>query len=209
MNKSQTSANLSFISIIVLCAALVCGSFLVRMNYSESAENDAKIIEYSYQNEGDDPRRRNRFRKIQIRLKSVTNLFSINTKQMELLIYRTGEITDNELLTGRVFSLTLENLAKLDATVFDRSRCIQVDPISTKLTIFLITKFEGRTAIKALIVDINRQTDRISILGRELSVEDIWTNTLADGSVLDTTTIQLDKGYLRVLTDKLRNEKFK
>jgi len=199
---SLFTQNITYFFVCLISLCLIGGSFLLRFNYGEEVAGDQKVIEYSYQNESGDPLKRNHFRKVKIRIENVLSLTSVSSKNMRVAIYREGELGDKNLQTGRVFSIIMENMAKFKSVIFDYNRCVTENKDSTDITIFLFKRYESDLALKAMVININRQTDKISILGKELSAADIWSSELSDSSLLKNHQVPLDKGYLRLLTEE-------
>jgi len=171
------------------------------MNFGEEATADAKVIEYSYQNESNDPMSRNRFRRVTIRVKNILTWTKFDTKSMRFIIERSGELGDTNLASGKVFSLILDDMAKFRSVIFDYNRCIKESKEATDITIFLFKRYDTDLALKVMVVNINRVTDKISILGKELSAADIWSDDLADPDLINNHQIPLDKGYLRLIME--------
>lgn len=180
---------------------LIAGSALLKLNYGGNARTDEKVIEYTYQNESDDPMKRNRFRRIQICFENVVRWFDASSKDVRASIYREGELGDTNMKNGKVFSVILEGLAKFKSTIFDYNRCVQEGERTTEITVYFFKKYEGDMVLAVMIVSIDRQTDKITLVGKELSAEDIWSDTLADPA-LAKRKIGLDKGYIRVLAEE-------
>jgi len=202
--KHKASIFTQNITYFIVCAISLCligGSFLLRMNLGEEATADQKVIEYSYSNESKDPMKRNHFRRIKIRIENVLSLMKLDTKNMRFTIERSGELGDKNLMSGKVFSLVLEDMAKFKSVIFDYNRCVQEGKEATDITIFLFKRYETDLALKVMTININRVTDKISILGKELSATDIWSNNLTNPNLINDHQIPLDKGYLRLLME--------
>ena len=198
MAKAATT-NATYMIVIILGLLLVAGSFILRLNNGSGTTDDERVIEYTYQNEGNDSQKRNRFRKIQLRFENIQDYMSLGTKKIRLSIHRSGEINDKQLFSGKVFSIILEDMAKAEAVVFDQSKCVVIDGSFTKITVFLLKKYEGHLAFKAMVVIIDRETDKLTMLGRELSTEDIWNRETAGSSEHHDMEVPLDKGFIRDL----------
>lgn len=198
---SLLTQNLTYFIVCVISLIMIGGSFLLRVNFGEEATADQKVIEYSYQNESSDPMKRNHFRRVKITINNVVSLMKVDTKDMRFSIFRSGEMGDKNLQTGKVFAIVLEDMAKFKSVIFDYNRCVVEKETSTDIIIFLFKRYESDLALKVMIVNINRQTDKISVMGRELSAEDIWTNDLTNGDLLRNHQVALDKGYLRLLME--------
>lgn len=200
--QSAFVQNITYFLVCLISLCLIAGSFLLRMNFGEEVAGDQKVIEYSYQNESDDPMRRNHFRKIKIHIENVLSLTSLSSKNMRIAIYREGELGDKNLQTGKVFSIILEDMAKFKSVIFDYNRCVTENANTTDITVFLFKRYEADLALKVMIISMDRQTDKISVMGKEISASDIWTNDLTDSALLNKHQIPLDKGFLRLLTEE-------
>lgn len=202
---SLFTQNITYFFVCLISLCLIGGSFLLRFNFGQEVARDQKVIEYSYQNESGDPMKRNHFRRVKIRIENVLSLTSVSSKNMRISIYREGELGDKNLQNGKVFSVILEDMAKFKSVIFDYNRCVTENAITTDITIFLFKRYEADLALKAMVININRQTDKISILGKELSASDIWSSELTDASILNNHQVPLDKGYLRLLTEERKD----
>jgi len=180
---------------------MIGGSFLLRVNLGEESTADQKVIEYSYQNESNDPIKRNRFRRVKIHIENVMAWTKLDTKDMRVSIYRSGELGDKNLQSGKIFSIIMEDMAKFKSVIFDYNRCVVEKEVSTDIVIFLFKRYEADLALKTMIINIDRQTDKITVVGKELSAADIWSNDLTDSEILNKQQIPLDKGYLRLLME--------
>jgi hypothetical protein len=196
----RLTQSITYSLVCLISLFMVIGSLLMKVNLSEETTKDQRIIEYSYQNEGKDPASRNRFRKVQIKLENILKLAHMDTKDMRVIIYRSGEIGDKNLQTGMVFSIVVEDMAKFQSVIFDYNKCVKETAECTDIVIFLFKRHDGDLALKSLIININRQTDKISMMGRELSTEDIWSDSLSNSDLLNNHEVLIDKGYLRVIT---------
>lgn len=198
---SLFTQNITYFIVCTISLFMIGGSFLLRMNLGEEATADQKVIEYSYQNESNDPMKRNHFRRIKIHIENVMAWTKLNSKDMRVSIHRSGELGDKNLQSGKVFSLIMEDMAKFKSVIFDYNRCVKENAESTDIVIFLFKRYESDLALKAMIININRITDKISVMGKELSAADIWSNDLADSGLVNEHQIPLEKGYLRMLME--------
>ena len=173
-------------------------------NRNPETSTDERVIEYTYQNEGNNPLRRNRFRRVQIKVDNLTDFLEPNTKSVRISVHRDGEISDKQLASGRVVGIIVENVAKMKAVIFNFEKCVEVDDVETKIILFILIRHEHEIAVATCVIVVNRQTDMISMVGRELSTDDIWVDSLSDGGV-HNTNITLDKGYLQII-DKRTND---
>jgi len=203
--QSAFVQNITYLIVCLISLLMIGGSLLLRMNFGEEVAGDQKVIEYSYQNESDSPMSRNHFRRVKICIENVLSLTSLDSKNMRVAIYREGELGDKDLQNGKVFSIIMEDMAKFKSVIFDYNRCVNEADTATDITIFLFKRYEANLALKVLIININRQTDKISVMGKEISASDIWTNELTDSKLLDKHQIPLDKGFLRLLTEERKD----
>lgn len=203
---SALTQNLSYIIVCFCSICLIAGSALLKLNFGQGATADEKIIEYTYQNESDDPLKRNRFRKVQIKFENVVRWFDATSKDMRVAVYREGELGDDNMKNGKIFALILEDLAKFKSIIFDYNRCISENDRTTEITVYLFKKYAGDMVLAVMIMSIDRQTDKITMVGKELSAEDIWSNDLADPA-LAKRQIGLDRGFIRIISEERRARK--
>lgn len=193
--------SVTYALICLLSLGMICGSFLLKFNYGEEVTADQKVIQYSYQNESDDPTKRNHFRRIKIKISNSLNFFKMNTKNMRVTVHREGEMGDKNLMTGIVFSLILEDMAKFKSVIFDYNRCVTENETTTDIFIYLFKKYESDLALKVMTVSINRLNDKIAIIGKEISASDIWSDSLINKDIINKRIV-LEKGYLRLLMEE-------
>jgi len=175
MAGKQTSRSQFFTSVLIVVFGIVMvgGSFLLRFNYGEEASKDQQVIKYSYHNISKDPQKNSHFRQINITLESLNELIPKNTKNMRVSISRTAETGSVALDYGVVFSIVVERMVKFRSVLFDYEHCVFEKEAYTDIVLYLIIKNDIGTAVKKVIVNIDRRSDKISVIGKELSAADI------------------------------------
>lgn len=207
MKKGPTALtqSVSYLLMVMFCFILVGGSFILKLNWGEKATSSDLTIDYVYQNEGIDPQLRNHYRKIKIVLNSITAISSLNTKNVRIQVYREGAFGEPSIQNGKVFSVIMEDIAKFKSIIFDYNKCVKVNEYTTDIIIFVFKQYEDELALKAVIISIDRRTDKMTMLGKEITAEDVWSSNVANAEMTQHKVI-LDKGYLQ-LTLGGENEK--